>query len=74
MTKRTIRAWAVLSSKRWAADPDELVPHGNGAEFQYPIFATRIEACLWAGRSYDSGRLVRVTIRVDGKPRKKGKP
>ena len=73
MTKRTIRAWAVLSSKRWDADPDELLACGNGREFQYPIFPTRVEASMWAGKAYDSGRLIRVTIQVGNETRKKGK-
>lgn len=69
MTKRTFRAWAVLTPKWYGPVGDELEP----CDWGWPIFSTRDEVARWKNTT-GQGRLVRVTIQVDDKPRKKGKP
>ncbi len=67
MTKRTIRAWAVLTPKD-DKRPDELSPYGSRSFVQYPIFPTRLKAAGWKwGFASDRGRLVRVTIQIEAK-------
>ncbi len=69
MTKRTIRAWAVLTPEMGGRGPcDYLKPWGNGDEFQYPLFPKRKEALAWEHRNTPyKDHVVRVTIQIETK-------
>ena len=60
-----IKAWAVLVPQTSDDQPGQLIPYGNGEQWQYPIFFNRREARAWRNKEpWARGSVVQVEIQV----------
>lgn len=69
-----MKAWAVLTAgDEWMpgkgrSGRDELIPFGNGSQFQYPIFHSRKEALEWRKEDpFMRGRIVRCEVKIEAR-------